>query len=236
MTLLFLNHSFALYSLIHGDSGLGKSKLAETLRTHVIEDDGCELCKIVFYNHYSKDALTFSPIFISILSPPPDFIKGKFEQLSYGSTVQPYLGIDSAFAEYCAALVQRGEDELGEITNKVQRQMKEDERELLCNAIPSLRKIMLNTSCHLKKETGQRLCSEINKLHNIKEEEEESVDIYSESHRLIHLIKKFTTIISSIGDPIVLVLDDVQVSISIYRPEFCVQLYLLIYSNNILII
>ena len=29
-------------SLIHGDSGLGKTKLAETLRNHVVEDDGCE--------------------------------------------------------------------------------------------------------------------------------------------------------------------------------------------------
>ena len=29
-------------SLIHGDSGLGKTKLAETLRSHVVEDDGCE--------------------------------------------------------------------------------------------------------------------------------------------------------------------------------------------------
>ena len=28
--------------LIHGDSGLGKTKLAETIKPHVLGDDGCK--------------------------------------------------------------------------------------------------------------------------------------------------------------------------------------------------
>ena len=46
-----------IHSLIHGDSGLGKTKLAETLRSHVVEDDGCEwtLYFVIYYIIFVND-------------------------------------------------------------------------------------------------------------------------------------------------------------------------------------
>ena len=43
-----LTMSMFLDSLIQGDSGLGKTALAETLRPHVVGDDGCESFSISF--------------------------------------------------------------------------------------------------------------------------------------------------------------------------------------------
>ena len=43
---------FFCKSLIHGDSGVGKTQLAETLRSNVEEDDGCKLAlNIVLYSY-----------------------------------------------------------------------------------------------------------------------------------------------------------------------------------------
>lgn len=45
-------HVVFFCSLIHGDSGVGKTQLAETLRSNVEEDDGCKLAlNIVLYSY-----------------------------------------------------------------------------------------------------------------------------------------------------------------------------------------
>ena len=41
-------HVVFFCSLIHGDSGVGKTQLAETLRSNVEEDDGCKLALNIF--------------------------------------------------------------------------------------------------------------------------------------------------------------------------------------------
>ena len=190
-------------SLIHGDSGLGKTKLAEFLRPHVLGDDGY-------------------------------FIRGKFDQLSYGSANRPYSGISSAFAEYCSAVEQRGDDTRTEVVTKLQREIKAEEGRLLLEAIPSLRKIISGAEC---KEHGaecqqqggctfnqhvvhRRYSCEIDQRG---EEEKRSCDIFSESgsHHFIYLIKRVVSVISSVGDPIVFLIDDIQVRVVVSLCLIC---------------
>ncbi|KAL7541321.1 hypothetical protein ACHAXR_010809 [Thalassiosira sp. AJA248-18] len=177
------HNSPATVIIIRGDSGLGKTKLAETLRPHVVEDDGY-------------------------------FIQGKFDQLSYGSAYRPYSGIASAFAEYCSAVEERSQDTWNEVTHKLRQEIKTDEGKLLFQAIPSLRKI-IGSECQQDEVVLNRRHSCDACIHYETEEEEkipETLDSFSESssHRLNYLIKRVVAIISSIGDPIVFLIDDIQ--------------------------
>ena len=142
-----------------------------------------------------------------------DFIKGKFDQLS--SSARPYQGIASAFSDYCSAVEQRGQDEWDEVVSKVRRDIKGDESELLSKAIPSLRRILIGGSSNeqvtLLQNINVHSCDKSCQQHRIEEEKKQEDNIFSESQsRLTYLIKKFITIISNIGDPIVLLLDDMQ--------------------------
>jgi predicted ATPase len=146
--------------LICGESGLGKTTLAEVLRSYAKEDDGF-------------------------------FIRGKFEQSSAsGAANVPYAGITNAFREYCSLLEERGDDR-EEVVMALKREIHENDGSLLCDAIPSLRNIIRDT------------CSE--------ESVDELASTKNRFHRLNYLLKKFIRVISSTGDPIIFLLDDMQV-------------------------
>ena len=131
------------------------------------------------------------------------------------SSARPYQGIASAFSDYCSAVEQRGQDEWDEVVSKVRRDIKGDESELLSKAIPSLRRILIGGSSNeqvtLLQNINVHSCDKSCQQHRIEEEKKQEDNIFSESQsRLTYLIKKFITIISNIGDPIVLLLDDMQ--------------------------
>lgn len=119
----------------------------------------------------------------------------------------------------------------------------EDEGKLLLDAIPSLRKIIggdyyatsASTNVTSTNDTDVTLWGDNNGHHHdhskyihrskhscdackdvILEHEEESemLDGFeTRSHRFNYLIKQFVSVISSIGDPIVCLIDDIQVSV-----------------------
>ena len=106
------------------------------------------------------------------------------------------------------------------MAEKLQREIKGDEGRLLFEAIPSLRKIIGGNSttnsghssrCHQERRHSCEACQHIDE----EEKVQESLDSFSESgsHRINYLIKRFVSVISSIGDPIVLLIDDIQVSL-----------------------
>jgi predicted ATPase len=155
-------NSPANLTLICGDSGLGKTKLAEVLHSYAKEDDGF-------------------------------FIRGKFEQSSAsGAANVPYAGITNAFREYCSLLEERRDDR-EEVVRALKREIHENDGSgsLICEAIPSLRKIIQDTC---SEECVDELASTKNRF-----------------HRLKYLLKKFIRVISSRGDPIIFLLDDMQV-------------------------
>jgi len=153
--------------LIHGDSGLGKTSLAETMRRLVLEDDGY-------------------------------FIQVKFDQLGYASAKRPHSIIASAFAEYCSSIEQRDEDTRVELENKLRREIKEKERDLLFEIIPALRRIIGDDVYPIDE-------------HYHKHGEDQTM-IPENFHKLNHLIRKFVSVITQLadGDPIVFLLDDLQ--------------------------
>jgi len=152
----------------------------------------------------------------------PDFIQGKFDQLSFGSANRPYSGISSAFADYFSAVEQRSTETWNEVANKLRSEIKgEQDGKLLSQAIPSLRKILRHDHEEEQKDVTQQQQQQrrhsCDACQHVTEEEEkipDSKDILSESrsHRFIFLIKRVVSVMSSIGDPIVCLIDDIQVS------------------------
>ncbi|KAL7547914.1 hypothetical protein ACHAWF_011188 [Thalassiosira exigua] len=175
--------SSASIILINGDSGMGKTVLAETLRSHVVEDDGY-------------------------------FLQGKFDQMSYHSASRPYAGISSLFAEYCSSITQRGEEAREEVAEKLRSEIKGEEAKLLIEAIPSLRKLIGVDFAVEEKSKRRHSCDGCQ--HHVDVHESvgglDGSQIYSESsgNRFIYLIKRVVSVISSVGDPIVFLVDDVQ--------------------------
>jgi predicted ATPase len=164
--------------LICGGSGLGKTKLAETLRVYAVEDDGF-------------------------------FIRVKFDQSSYGAASLPYSGIDNAFREYCSQLNTRSVDR--EIVVKaLKKEFQKDEGSLLCEAIPSLRDVI------------EDRCDQVSS--NRSESADDLASTKNRFHMLSYLVKKFIRVISSIGDPIIFLLDDMQVRFA----SACAATYLLL--------
>jgi predicted ATPase len=155
--------------LINGESGLGKTRLAEKLCSYATDDDG------------------FS-------------IRGKFDQSAYGAANFRYSGITHAFAELCSQLDQR-EDDKEDILRAVSREIDINEGTFLCEAFPSLKRLLP----HNDDETT----SDPSKFTDF------SMSSKNRSHRLNYLLKKFTSAVTSVGDPIVFLLDDVQVSVGI---------------------
>ena len=101
------------------------------------------------------------------------------------------------------------------MATKLRREIKEDEGNLLFEAIPSLRKI-IGGECNKAEDVMHRRHS-CDACQHVEEEEgtmPESLESFSEggSHRLNYLIKRVISVISSIGDPIVCLIDDIQVS------------------------
>lgn len=152
--------------LISGESGMGKTKLAELLRNHVMDDDGF-------------------------------FIRGKFDQLTYGSANLPYTGIASAFGGYCSILEERGGNDWEKIANKLKDEFDADQGKLLVEAIPSLKKIV-------EVSNDQAIVASLTR-------NEEAPITEGRAHQLCFLLKKFIRVISSTGDPIVFLIDDMQV-------------------------
>eukprot|EP00970_Alexandrium_tamarense_P011175 scaffold2372_cov198-Alexandrium_tamarense.AAC.38 len=162
--------------IISGESGMGKSVLAETLRQSVSEDDGF-------------------------------FIRGKFDQsLEYGSA---YSVIASAFDEFIYILEKRGDASWNEVANPLRHEIhKTDHRQILFEAIPSLRRIFEG------RRGGATVCiggSSSEDLSNSNRSLNETTAEVRSSHTKLHyLMKKFIRIVSSVGDPIVMLLDDMQ--------------------------
>ncbi|KAL3798194.1 hypothetical protein HJC23_005755 [Cyclotella cryptica] len=150
--------------LICGGSGLGKTKLAETLRVYAVEDDGF-------------------------------FIRGKFDQSSYGAASLPYSGIDHAFREYCSQLKKRTDDR-NRVVKALKKEFQKDEGSLLCEAIPSLRDLIEDSRY------------EVSFHHS--ESSDDPTSTKNRFHMLSYLVKKFIRVISSLGDPIIFLLDDMQ--------------------------
>ena len=131
-----------------------------------------------------------------------DFIQGKFDSPRttphcLTSAKRPYLAIASAFAEYCSEIEER--DEYKELVTKFTREIKREERILLFEALPALRRII---------DDGSGSCESDTKVFG-------TLESSSRAHRLNYSIRKFVSIISSASGPIILLLDDMQVS------EFC---------------
>ena len=162
-----------------------------------------------------------------------DFIKGKFDQLSYGSANRPYQGIASVFAEYCSAVEQRSHEDWIEVAEKLRREIDGDEGKILFEAIPSLRKIICGEPSSQKEsdiESRPHFCEECQHLEEVKVDGVSENFSESGSNRLNYLIKRFVSVISSIGDPIVLLIDDIQVSGS---SSFELHLFLIILLSSI---
>ncbi len=203
--------------LVWGDSGVGKSKIAESLRPHILEDDG-------YFIRGKFDQLSCC---------------GDMDLSSESHTNSshvPYAGISSAFVEYCDLLEGRGSEAWREVAMKLKREIGIEEGRVLFDAIPALKRIFTcedayrEDSSLTSRENGSQirndrnLPSNRNKIHgcySLEEEEKKQSDRslesrhdYTESraHRLNNLLKKFIHAISSVGDPIVLLVDDVQVS------------------------
>lgn len=166
--------------LISGESGMGKTKLAELLRTIIKGDDGI-------------------------------FIRGKFDdQLSPGSAL-PYSGLASAFGEYCTLLEQMGQDEWNEVTKKLKKEISVDEGKLLVEAIPSLKKVITAGLGGAVKP----LTSAGAQTYDFKDTGSVGDVTIADGrfHRLNYVLKKFISVISSTGDPIIFLIDDMQVSL-----------------------
>lgn len=166
--------------LISGESGMGKTKLAELLRTMIKGDDGI-------------------------------FIRGKFDdQLSPGSAL-PYSGLASAFGEYCTLLEQMGQDEWNEVTKKLKKEISVDEGKLLVEAIPSLKKVITAGLGDAVKP----LTSAGAQTYDFKDTGSVGDVTIADGrfHRLNYVLKKFISVISSTGDPIIFLIDDMQVSL-----------------------
>lgn len=108
---------------------------------------------------------------------------------------------------------ERSPETWNEVASKLRREIKGDECKLLLEAIPSLRKILGGGHQQDIAIVHRRHSNEA-ALHRIDEEEkaQESIVPYSDSgsHRLNHLMKRVVSVMSSIGDPIVFLIDDVQ--------------------------
>lgn len=154
--------------LICGESGLGKTKLAETLRSYAMKDEGF-------------------------------FIRGKYDQSSYGEANLPYSGIANAFREYCSLLLERPGDR-DQVINGLRKAIDENEGSFLCEAIPSLRNIINHVPSHHL--------------------EVDSTSTKSRFHRLNYLMQKFIRVVSSFGDPIIFLLDDMQVEPILVHSSF----------------
>jgi predicted ATPase len=149
--------------LITGDSGLGKTRLAEKLCLYAKDDDGF-------------------------------FVRGKFDQSSYGAADLPYTGITNAFKEFCLQLDERPDDRC-DIIKFLRSELQPDERAPLCEAFPPLRSILQDDD----DETTADYDNDFRPTKN-------------HFHRLNYLLKKFISAITSLGDPIIFLLDDMQVS------------------------
>ena len=123
-------------------------------------------------------------------------------------------------SEYCSAVEQKDEDTLNEVVHKLRQEIKGDEKRLLYEATPSLRRMVGDVSHEHQERVVHRKHS-CDLCHHMEEEEEktlEAFDGFSEgrSHRLKYLIKRVASTISSVGDPIVCLFDDIQVSIYLF--------------------
>lgn len=114
---------------------------------------------------------------------------------------------------------QRSGETLNEVSEKLRREIREEECKLLFEAIPSLRKIIGGRRRGSADDAGQeqkkKKQQHSSRRHSVASQESvDRVEIFSDSgsHRLNYLIKKVISVISSIGDPIVLLIDDIQVS------------------------
>lgn len=99
-----------------------------------------------------------------------------------------------------------------ELANKLRREIQMEERTLLFEAIPALQRIIglecdcypIDENCHHQYHSCAA-CQEETKISDNFESE-------SRAHRLNYLIRKFVSVMSDLGDPIILLLDDMQVS------------------------
>eukprot|EP00804_Cyclotella_cryptica_P021476 CCRYP_005799-RA/>CCRYP_005799-RA protein AED:0.04 eAED:0.04 QI:150/1/1/1/0.83/0.85/7/550/1028 len=123
------------------------------------------------------------------------FIRGKFDKSSYGAASLPYSGINSALSDYCSLLNKREEDR-EKVVKALKKEIQNHEVSILCEALPSLRGILEHGRDEV---TSYQL-----------EAADDPTSTKSRFHILSYIIKKFIRVISSMGDPIVFLLDDMQ--------------------------
>lgn len=127
------------------------------------------------------------------------FIRGKFDQSSYDTAALPYSGITNAFREFCAKLEQREDDREG-IVKALNRELDPSEGTLLCDAFPPLKRLVP----YNEEETSSDPSTFIN---------DSSRSSQNRSYRLNYVLEKFmSTVTTSVNDPIVFLMDDMQVS------------------------
>ena len=159
--------------LINGESGFGKTKLAEKLRSYVEEDEGF-------------------------------FIRGKFDQSCAANT--PYSGITNAFEEFCNQLEKRPDDRRDFLRALARNfETNNEETTLLCEAFPCLGSLLL-------RDNHDEIPSDILGY------SDSSRSTKHRSNRLNYVLKKFISAITSVGETIIFLLDDMQVS-SYFRYE-----------------
>lgn len=232
---------------------MGKSKIAETLKPHVIEDDG-------YFLRGKFDQLSYfcGDVCSEISGGASSENHSSYSTLKNSNSPHiPYSGIASAFSDYCDQLERRGPDDWKEVTDKLRAVIKKEEGRVLYEAIPALKKILTCDNLHDTDDEEQDVTSNSSErlrrksessavlqkksrsftlsttlssnslfrnLHDQEEEKErsdtsinhEEDDFQSESrsHRLNYLMKKFIHAISTVGDPIVLLIDDMHVSVT----------------------
>lgn len=136
------------------------------------------------------------------------FIRGKFDQASYrGAASLPYSGINNALSEYCSFLKKR-EGDRDKVVKALKKEFQKNEVSVLCEAIQSLREILDDDR------------EEVSSHHS--EFADDPTSTNNRFHILSYLVKKFIRVITSMGDPIVFLLDDMQVKLTSFSCDLTV--------------
>lgn len=129
------------------------------------------------------------------------FIRGKFDLSCHGAAKLPYSGISNAFEEFCNQLEKRPDDR-SDFLRALARNFETNNEEavLLCEAFPCLNSLLPRDN------------HDENSSDNILPYSDSSRSTKNRSNRLNYVLKKFISAITSVGETIIFLLDDMQVS------------------------
>lgn len=133
------------------------------------------------------------------------FVHAKFHKLSYDTSAgRPYSEISAAVAEFCSELKKRDEDTREEVSRALKKKISREEGDVLVDAIPSLQTVLGYNFRH--NSDGSLLGEE--KLSDSMEDMTSRPA--TSARKLPFIMKKFMSGISTVGDPICFLFDDVQ--------------------------